>query len=86
MDFELVSIVRFALSNLYLTPSLEGMGATHLLSIYVNQTKKRESCSILIQLCSTQSIALGLHIDRIIENTFAVNSAEKNSIRNLWWQ
>lgn len=85
LDFKLISIVRFALSDLCLTPSIDGIRAIFLLSTYMNQTRKRESCSVLIQLCLTQSIALGLHIDSIIENIFAVNSAEKDTNRNLWW-
>lgn len=62
-----IDIVRLSLSDVVLTPSLDGIRLLALFSIYLSSIKVRESGFCLMELACIQTKSLGLHRKFIID-------------------
>lgn len=65
-DYELdisvvMNIIKLCLPSIVLSPNLDGIKCLLLLSIYMDNNKRRDSGYCLIELASRQLVSLGLH-------------------------
>lgn len=79
----LLKIVRSALSEFILRPSIDAIICLTLLAIFCDSCKKRECGYLLIELACRQAIALGLSRQSILE-CYPDNRVQEERKR-LWW-
>lgn len=78
-----LNIIRLCLSDMLLTPSLDGIRCMMLLSIYMDSAKKRESGYILLELATRQAISMGLNRQSIMVCTN--NDIKVEEMKRTWW-
>lgn len=78
-----LDIVRICMSDIVLTSTLDGIRCLMLLAIYMDNTKKRESGYILLELASRQAISMGLH--KQIMADMVQDEVEMDDMKRVWW-
>ncbi|GMF56621.1 unnamed protein product [[Candida] boidinii] len=77
-----IDIIKLSLSDIVLTPTIDGIRLIFLLSVYLSSIKVRESGWILMELACRQSMSLGLHRSLIINKFGSEKSQEMK--RMIW--
>ncbi|KAF3988686.1 hypothetical protein FT663_02079 [Candidozyma haemuli var. vulneris] len=87
VDYSIVQrylhVIRLCLSDIVLTPTLDGIRTLILLAIFMENTMRRESAYVLIQLAARHSISLGLHRESSVMQIPDKSKVEES--RRLWW-
>lgn len=76
-------IVKLCLSDILLTATLDGVRVLLLLSIYLDNRKRRETGYILVELAARQAITLGLN--RRSLSSCMEGEDKKEEMRRTWW-
>lgn len=76
-------IIKLCLSDIVLTPSIDGIRTLVLLAIYMENTMRKESAYVLIQVATRHCITLGLHRDSL--QLDAVDKLNVEELRRIWW-
>ncbi|PVH17469.1 uncharacterized protein CXQ87_000355 [Candidozyma duobushaemuli] len=76
-------IIRLCLSDIVLTPTLDGIRTLVLLAIYMENTMRRESAYVLIQVAARHCITLGLHRESSVMQVADKSKVEES--RRIWW-
>lgn len=76
-------IVKLCLSELLLTPTLDGVRSLLLLSVYMDNRMRRESGYILLELAARQAMTLGFHRQAV--KGCIKNATRLEEIRRTWW-
>lgn len=75
--------VKFCLSDILLTPTLDGIQCLLLLSVYMDNRKRRETGYILLELAARQAISLGLNRKSLLLCT--EDKARIEEMQRTWW-
>lgn len=78
-----VNVVRFCVSDMVLSPSLEGIQCLFLLSIYMDNNKRRDTGYCLIETATRQAITLGMN-----KKSVSICIDDKELIEEMkftWW-
>lgn len=76
-------IVKLCLSDILLTATLDGVRVLLLLSIYLDNRKRRETGYILVELAARQAVTLGLN--RRSLSSCMEGKDKKEEMRRTWW-
>lgn len=76
-------IIRLCLSDIVLTPTLDGIRTLVLLAIYMENTMRRESAYVLIQVAARHCITLGLHRESLVMQV--ADKLKVEELRRIWW-
>lgn len=76
-------IVKLCLSDILLTATLDGIRTLLLLSIYMDNSKRRETGYILIELAARQAVTLGLSRRSLTLCTESEDRREE--MKRTWW-
>lgn len=76
-------IVKLCLSDILMVPSLDGVRALLLLSIYMDNRMRRETGYVLVEAASLQAITLGLH--RHSYGGCSGSAMRAEEARRTWW-
>lgn len=76
-------IVKLCLSDIVLTPTLDGIQCCLLLAVYMDNRKRRETGYILLELASRQAISLGLNRKSLLLCTEDKSRIEE--MQRTWW-
>lgn len=79
---KLIDIVKLSLSDIVLTPSIDGIRLLILFSVYLSSIKVRESGYCLMELAAIQAKSLGLHRKSIV-NKF--NDQKSDVMKRIMW-
>lgn len=78
-----INIVKMCLLSMLLTPTLDGIRCCMMLSMYMDNDRRRESGYILLELAARQAISMGLNKQRINE---CVESPDHlDEMKRVWW-
>jgi hypothetical protein len=77
-----IDIIKLSLSDVVLTPSIDGIRLLILFSVYLSSIKVRESGYCLMELAAIQAKSLGLHRKSIV-NKF--NDKKSDVMRRIMW-
>lgn len=75
--------VKMCLSDIILTPSLDGIRTLVLLAIYLEAVMKKESAYVVIEIAVRQAITLGLNKD--LQTPGSNNKIMSEEVGRLWW-
>ncbi|TID19808.1 hypothetical protein CANINC_003691 [Pichia inconspicua] len=78
----LIDIIKLSLSDVVLTPSIDGIRLLFLFSVYLSSIKVRESGYCLMELAAIQAKSLGLHRKSIV-NKF--NEEKSDVMKRIMW-
>ncbi|ODV95639.1 hypothetical protein PACTADRAFT_69133 [Pachysolen tannophilus NRRL Y-2460] len=78
-----INIIKLVLSEIVLTPTLDGIRCMLLLSLYMDSQRRRESGYILLELATRQAISLGLHRQSLVNIT--ANNVKVEEMKRTWW-
>lgn len=79
---KLIDIIKLSLSDVVLTPSIDGIRLLILFSVYLSSIKVRESGYCLMELAAIQAKSLGLHRKSIV-NKF--NDQKSDVMKRILW-
>lgn len=79
---KLIDIIKLSLSDVVLTPSIDGIRLLILFSVYLSSIKVRESGYCLMELAAIQAKSLGLHRKSIV-NKF--NDEKSDVMKRILW-
>ncbi|GMM30370.1 hypothetical protein DAMA08_031150 [Martiniozyma asiatica (nom. inval.)] len=86
LDQEIISrfvdIIRLSLSDVVLTPTIEGIRLLILFSVYLSSIKVRESGYCLMQMACIQAKSLGLHRKFIVDK---FNHSKSDVMKRIMW-
>lgn len=77
-----IDIIKLSLSDIVLTPSIDGIRLLILFSVYLSSIKVRESGYCLMELAAIQAKSLGLHRKSIV-NKF--NEEKSDVMKRILW-
>lgn len=77
-----IDIIKLSLSDVVLTPSIDGIRLLILFSVYLSSIKVRESGYCLMELAAIQAKSLGLHRKSIV-NKF--NDQKSDVMKRILW-
>ncbi|KAH3666094.1 hypothetical protein OGAPHI_004283 [Ogataea philodendri] len=77
-----IDIIKLSLSDIVLTPTLDGIRLLILLSVYLSSIKVRESGYCLMQMAAIQSKSLGLHRKFIVDK---FNDEKADEMKRVMW-
>lgn len=78
-----LDIVRICMSDMVLSPTLDGMRCIMLLAVYMDNSRKRESGYMLIELATRQGVSMGIH-RQVIDNTIK-DEVLLDEVKRTWW-
>ncbi|SGZ53671.1 CIC11C00000002568 [Sungouiella intermedia] len=78
-----IHIIKLCLSDTLLTATLDGVRVLLLLSVYLDNSKKRETGYILVELAARQAVTLG--INRKSLSSCTEDEDKKEEMRRIWW-
>lgn len=76
-------VVKLCLSDILLTATLDGIRTVLLLSMYMDNRKRRETGYILIELAARQAVTLGL--SRRSLTLCTSDEVRREEIKRTWW-
>lgn len=80
---EYIGVVRCCIADMVLSPSLDGIRCMILLSIYMDNNKRRDTGYCLIELAARQAITIGLNRQSV---TYCIdNDSLIQQMRMTWW-
>lgn len=82
MTDRFIDIIRLTLSDVVLTPTIDGIRLLFLFSTYLSSIKVRESGYCLMEMAAIQAKGLGLH-RKIIVDKF--NDAKSDEMKRIMW-
>ncbi|KAG7851364.1 hypothetical protein KL941_001033 [Ogataea angusta] len=77
-----IDIIKLSLSDIVLTPTLDGIRLLILLSVYLSSIKVRESGYCLMQMAAIQCKSLGLHRKFIVDK---FNDEKAVEMKRIMW-
>lgn len=77
-----VDIIRLTLSDVVLTPTIDGIRLLFLLSTYLSSIKVRESGYCLMQMAAIQAKGMGLHRKLIVDK---FNDEKSDEMKRIMW-
>lgn len=80
----LLEIIKICLSEMILTPSLDGIRCMFMLALYFDVNCRKESGYLLLKLACQQALAIGLGRDYVLETPFPENNVAY-SMRCMIW-
>lgn len=80
---KIVDIVRICLSDMLLSPTLDGIRCMILLSLYMDNSKKRDSGYCLLELASRQAVSIGLNRQSVY--ACIDDAILKEEMQCTWW-
>lgn len=78
-----VNIVRLCVSDMMISPSLDGIRCILLFSLYMDNNKRRDSGYCMIELATRQAISLGLNRKSIM--LCIEDERIKEEMKMTWW-
>lgn len=78
-----IDVIKLTLSEMLLTPNLDGIRCLILLSIYMDNNKRRESGYVLIELLLRQAISIGLNRKSL--TAYVKNDLLIEGMKRTWW-
>lgn len=81
--FKYLDIVRICMSDMVLSPTLDGIRCLMLLAVYMDNSRKRESGYILIELATRQGVSMGIHRQVICDTV--KDKVLLDEMKRVWW-
>lgn len=78
-----LNVVKLCLSDITLTPTLDGIRTLMLLAIYMENTTKRECSYVLTALAARQAVTLGFNREAVVTQNPDVMRVEE--LKRVWW-